>query len=94
MVVGKRSICSEDWDGEETENLKSKQNLASEHLEMCVRGPNFCVNAAWLRSDLESGRLCKGKQNGHSRLGVKCCYPYVNLNFLQRIFAHMNSVLL
>ena len=42
---------------------------------VCVRVPNFCESTftGMRPSHLESGRLCKGKHKGCSKLGAKRC---------------------
>ena len=56
---------------------KSRQKYCSltRFRNVCVRVPNFCESTftGMRPSRLESGRLCKGKHKGCSKLGAKCC---------------------
>ena len=56
---------------------KSRQKYCSltRFRNVCVRVPNFCESTltGMRPSHLESGRLCKGKHKGCSKLGAKRC---------------------
>ena len=72
----------------EGENLQPRHRPCKSTTfgNVSVRASNVCVSTlTWIRpSNLESQRLCKGKHNSRSKMGVKCCYW--NLNFLQSNF--------